>query len=114
MVAPYPTVVQVPSNCSSITLTDGVHTPSNNLVTDASDADATILTDSFNAPHIISTNVANGQTTISMPPNVSAITINGNALTPDGTQYNVITGADADMTLVIEQGFILVDSAATS
>lgn len=110
----YSTVIQVPVNCSSITLSDGVHVPSAGLVTDASDADATILVDSFNAPRIISSVVSTGVTTISMPSNVSAITINSVAYTPDGTQYNVIAGPDADMTLVVEQGFVLVDSAATS
>lgn len=110
MPAPYATIVKIPSNCSSITLPDGAHAPDGNgNITDASDADATTLVDSFNAPHVISS--AGGVLTISLPKNVSAITINGTPYVPDGSQYNTISGSDADLTLFIEQGFELVSSA---
>lgn len=101
-------IVTVPSNVSAITLGDGAHSPSNNQLTDSSDADITTLVESFNQPHIVVA-ALNGQVTISMPKNVTSITINSIVYTPDGSQYNTITGPDADFTPVVEQGFTLVD-----
>lgn len=103
-------VVKLPSNCTAITLGDGAHAvDGSNNITDASDADFTILVDPVRAPHLIVA-AMNGATTISMPSNVTSITINSVVYNPDGTQYNTITGPDADMTLFLEQGFELVDS----
>lgn len=103
-------VVKLPNNCSAITLGDGAHAvDGNNNVTDASDADFTVLVDPTHKPYLVVA-ALNGQTTISLPPNVTSITINGNVYAPDGSQQNVVTGPDADMTLFLEQGFEIVDS----
>lgn len=103
-------VVKIPNNCTAITLGDGSHSPDGNgNVTDASDTDFTVLCDPTHKPYLVVA-AQNGQTTISLPPNVTSITINSNVYTPDGSLQNVITGPDADMTLFIEQGFEIVDS----
>lgn len=103
-------VAKLPNNCSAITLGDGVHSADGSSnITDASDADFTVLCDPTHKPRLI-TAAMNGQTTIGLPPNVTSITINSVVYTPDGSLYNVITGPDADMTLFLEQGFEIVDS----
>lgn len=115
MAFPYPTVVNCPTGVSSITLPDGAHVPdANGNITDASNSDATILTYPPNDPKPVSTNLGNGQLTISLPPNISAITVNGVAKVPDGTQLNTITGPAADMTPLVNQAFDIVSSAAVS
>lgn len=104
-------VVNCPTLVTAITLGDGAHSPTGSpfpQLTDGTDDDVSVLVSPYNAPHVIVSNI-NGTTTISMPPNVTSITINSNVYTPDGTQYNIIAGPDADMTNVIEQGFQLVD-----
>lgn len=101
-------IVQVPINVSAITLGDGAHSPAvngtnQNVLTDTSDADSSIILLPYNQPEVVSTQGTNLQ--ISMPPNVTSITVNGNVLTPDGTRLNTITGNMTDLTIVIEQGF---------
>ena len=111
----YPTVIQTPSNVSSITLGDGVHTPVNNLITDASDSDATLVTAATAYPRVVSVNVTTGQTNITLPSNVSSITVSGTVYTPDGSQWNIISLlSDSDATTICQQGFKLVASAASS
>lgn len=104
-------IVACPTNVSAITLGDGSHSPVGSpfpLLSDASDADTTTLLYPYTQPHIVSS-LPNGSTTISMPPNVTAITINGTPYVPDGSAQNTVTGPDADMTLVVEEGFHLID-----
>ena len=105
-------IVKVPNNCTGITLGDGAHVPDANFnLTDASDADFTILVDPVRQPHLIVA-AANGNITISLPPNVTSITIGGNVLVPDGSQWNTVTSNAIDMTLFLEQGFKIVDSVS--
>lgn len=105
-------IVKVPNIINAITLGDGSHTPDANFnLTDTTDTDITTLVNPVNQPHIVSTDLTNsGALTISMPGNVTSIEIGTATFTPDGSQYNVITGVPAiNGTLVVQQGFKIVD-----
>ena len=111
----YSTVVQVPPNISSITLDDGAHVPVNNQIVDASDASATTLCTPPNACKVIvPAQLGSTTTVVSLPANVSSITVSGTAYTPDGSQYNVISVPEVDATILCQFGFQLVSSAANS
>lgn len=102
--------VGMPINVSAITLGDGAHSPVGSpypLMNDSNDTDVNTLIYPYTQPKVISS-AANGNLKISMPANVSSITINGVVYTPDGSQYNTITGPAADFTIVVTQGFFLV------
>jgi hypothetical protein len=102
--------VACPPNVSAITLGDGAHSPVGSprpLLTDASDADTNILVYEYTQPDIVST-LPNGNIKISLPPNITSITVNGNVLIPDGTPLNTITGNAADLTIVQQTGFTII------
>ena len=102
-------LVQCPTNVLSITCSTGSYVPNaSGIITDGTDTDVTTLTESFNQPHVVSF-VSQTATTISLPGIITSILVGTATYTPDGTQYNLITGDDANMTTIVEQGFKLVD-----
>jgi hypothetical protein len=87
----------LPSNVTSVTLTEVAYVPSGGRVT-VPGTDYETYTGAggiLSAPYLVSTNLTTGATTIKMPSNCTSITIGGVAYVPDGSGNIVVPAAEA-------------------
>ena len=117
----YPCQIEVPHPAitSVTTSTGGPYAVSGGVFTCTSDAEATILCAQYNNPQIVSTNQATGVAVVKIPPNLTSITINGNAYNNKGTsgQLTTLSGllpADASALCYNSDGFDIASAPAAS